>query len=209
MRRIGSVLVALIVSSAVSGSAQGLSRADSVQRRNDCRLAAQIVRTGQPQTKRTWAADVIGRCGREGPPAIVELWRTAPADIRSLTALLAVGSRLPDRRLAAFAMTVAQDPARPALVRAAAMVLIGRFLDSHDTTPISEVIQAVDRPGHTCMRRYSFHTYAVAADVEPLEPGFRDTALRVLRVLQHDPGSDLVRTSARCVASFATPGTLT
>lgn len=65
---------------------------DSVKLRNDCRLAEQVLTTGQPATHRHEALSVIGLCGREGAGALVSVWSSVGAD-RSELGMLVTSTR--------------------------------------------------------------------------------------------------------------------
>lgn len=69
MRKIDYYLVAVSVAASfpcTNLAAQATSRPDSVQHRNDCRLAGQVLTQGQPANKRPWALAYIELCGVQG-----------------------------------------------------------------------------------------------------------------------------------------------
>src|SRR3712207_2660099 len=49
----------------------------AIQRRNDCRLASQTIRTGHPAPKPDWSLGAISTCGAEGGEAIAAALRVA------------------------------------------------------------------------------------------------------------------------------------
>lgn len=57
------MLLAAVV--AILGAGKGAAQADSVQHRNDCRLAEQVIATGEPRPHAAWAASVIRTCEAE------------------------------------------------------------------------------------------------------------------------------------------------
>ena len=62
----GLIALLFLVPSAASAQQSRSAVPDSVHARNHCRLAGQVVRTGQPATKRAWAWAVLPACGSEG-----------------------------------------------------------------------------------------------------------------------------------------------
>jgi hypothetical protein len=72
------------------------------QARNDCRLAKQVLQTGQPTNKRRWALGRIAGCGGEGGRVIAELLtarRHEVARTRELDEVVSAGLGLLDRKL--------------------------------------------------------------------------------------------------------------
>jgi hypothetical protein len=65
---------------------------DSVKLRGDCRLAEQVLTTGQPATHREEALKVIGLCGRAAAPAIIAAWTSADLN-RTELGLLVTSTR--------------------------------------------------------------------------------------------------------------------
>src|ERR687886_776991 len=61
LRYFATILAAVIAPHAIS--AQAVS--DSVKHRNDCRLAEQVLTTGEPAPRREWAQVYISYCGFE------------------------------------------------------------------------------------------------------------------------------------------------
>lgn len=64
-----ALLIILVLSLPACAAAQHAT-SDSVHHRNQCRLAAQIVRTGRPEPHQAWAYEWIAHCGREGGDAL-------------------------------------------------------------------------------------------------------------------------------------------
>ena len=59
------ILFALAGIAVSVGNASAQADADSVKHRNDCRLAEQVIATGNPRPHRAWAGTVIRTCGAE------------------------------------------------------------------------------------------------------------------------------------------------
>jgi hypothetical protein len=100
---------------------------EDVHLRNDCRLAVQVLTHGQPATKREWALDTIDQCDESGPPVLARMWRQVAADSASVGHMVYRSVRLRDQRVYDVVFDIARDPSVPALKRAAALYLLGRW----------------------------------------------------------------------------------
>jgi len=80
---VGAIMALLVGVSSTPLRAQ--ANPDSIHLRNDCRLATQILRTGNPANKREWALGTIGWCGRDGVDAFVVDWKSKEANADSQT----------------------------------------------------------------------------------------------------------------------------
>jgi hypothetical protein len=107
-----STLIALAVLSLLPCSADA-QRAEEVAHRNDCRLATQVITTGQPATKSEWAASAIRECGAAAGAAVAEGIRAnrASRDMATLARLGNVAVVLRDGAMFAAALEVASDAA--------------------------------------------------------------------------------------------------
>ena len=103
----------------------------TVKHRNDCRLAAQVLTTGQPQTKRDWARGYIANCENEGVPAIVQEWRNVPSDTAAVVQLMRASRAIRDIRIYEQARAVAVDRSRADVVRVGAMHVLDSYVDPH------------------------------------------------------------------------------
>jgi hypothetical protein len=102
-----------------------------VKHRNDCRLAAQILTTGEPHTRRDWARGYIAACGNEGPPAIVQEWRNVPSDTAAVVQLMRASTAIRDMRIYEQVRIVALDRSRADVVRVGAMHVLDSYADPH------------------------------------------------------------------------------
>jgi hypothetical protein len=100
---------------------------DDVHLRNDCRLAAQVLTHGHPANKREWALDIIDQCDEIGPPVLARLWQHGAADSASVGEMIYRSVRLRDQRVYDVVFAIASDASVPALKRAAALHLLGRW----------------------------------------------------------------------------------
>jgi hypothetical protein len=133
MKRSVEVLTVLSLGmSAPSAMAQEPEHAQKAERsdvhlRNDCRLAAQVLTLGQPANKREWALWRINDCDENGPPVLARMWREVAADSAALAQVVHTSVQLRDRRVYESLMSIVRDPSVPALKRAAALHVLGRW----------------------------------------------------------------------------------
>lgn len=107
------LLIVLGTATAATAQGTGLSVADSIELRNDCRLARQILVHGQPANKRPWALGIIPNCGIDGADALThELRDTRGAQARTpeLDALANAATDVIDGEIYRVAIEVAVDP---------------------------------------------------------------------------------------------------
>lgn len=97
--------------------------------RNDCRLAAQVLTTGQPANKRDWALWRIDDCDGSGPPVLARVWREVAPEPAALGAVIRSSVRLRDRRVYDAVASIARDRSGAGIKRAAALHLLGRWAD--------------------------------------------------------------------------------
>jgi hypothetical protein len=102
-----------------------------VKHRADCRLAAQILITPQPHTRRDWARGFIANCENEGPPAIVQEWRNVPSDTAAVVQLMRASTAIRDMRIYEQVRSVAVDRSRADVVRVGAMHVLDNYVDPH------------------------------------------------------------------------------
>jgi hypothetical protein len=101
----------------------------AVKHRNDCRFAAQVLTSGEPHTKRTWARDYISSCPEEGPTAIAQEWRAVPADTAAVLQLMRASTAIRDARIYEQVRAVVADRSRPAVIRVGAMHVLDNYVN--------------------------------------------------------------------------------
>lgn len=178
-----------------AAEAQIRREGEDVHVRNECRLAAQVLTTGEPAPHYRWALGYVIRCDESGPPALATLWgRLSDPDRDDLEFLSYNTSRLRDQRILEAVVTVAQDPGRHTLVRLAAFqVLVSYF----DTGYVS--IDALEAPPavRVMPRMIDF----VPSDgAEPLRSDAEETILAVMQDLAQGDPDPTVQRAAEFVA---------
>jgi hypothetical protein len=126
--RVSNFAVAWAVAIFSSPMAAQAGQANDVQERNDCRLAAQVIRTGNPAPHRDWAYSFITGCAEEGPAVIVEQWRTqSTPDERALQRLMTTSAYLRTRAVFEAVSAAAADRARGHVIRIHALGMLYNY----------------------------------------------------------------------------------
>lgn len=151
-------------------SAQADERED-VRIRNDCRLAAQVLRTGHPAPRRAWALGAIRRCGTSGPSVLADVWRErAPSDTTELGELFAATRDFNDRRVVDAVAEVALRAQAPETTRIYALALLfnyavpGQYLDFQDLLQPQGILPALSSMSHDTR---AHETRAMLGDLRP------------------------------------------
>lgn len=155
-------------------------QAAAAKRRNDCRLAGQIVETGQPHTKKEWAEALIEACPVEGPPIFAPKWLTVPEDTVAVAILLHQSARLLDARIYAQLRRTVQDRSRPSVVRVGAMLVLARYVDPHNAAWFNGVAPPVGPITRVRVPLGSALHPSVIAGSSPLPVTLRDEVLELL-----------------------------
>jgi len=170
----------------------------AIKARNDCRLAAQIVRTGQPATKAEWAWDMIHACPEAGDASSAALDRLrSDGDTAHFTPVIRVAFNVRDGKLFATALNVAGDgSASPTAREASFIVLVSQITEDQIATfdGISRATAISVCPLNTVNDR------GVPTLQSPLPPGAAASAGRVASSVVDDPDApEPVRVAADCI----------
>lgn len=159
------------------------------------------VRDAPKGTQVSLALAAIGGCPAQAPETLARLWSLDPTDSTFVRLLMDATSRVRDRRLLDAILQVSDDPARPLIVRLAALgTLVGhynpRFTGQLRVTPASRFPQVV-------LNRLS-HPVETNSP-EPIGEADRRRIVDLLaRMAERDP-SDEMRSAARYLARELTP----
>lgn len=153
--------------------------------RNDCRLAGQILQTGQPAPHYQWAMETMRRCPETGGEVLPSVWAHPPTDSAALNTLFLASYTVRDARITDAAIAAASNGSLPQLVRLNAMrVLVGHAVPSFllsladlppDTPP--GVIKILGGKSHV----------SVDEGDRPIGPETLDSILNALARLRSDP----------------------
>lgn len=120
-------LLPLLLGVAFPLGAQQSEVRDSVHHSNDCRLAEQVLSTGNPKPNYDWALELIVSCGPGAADVVAALWKRPPADTAGLFKLFIASSRFRDGRIYNAANAVVADRSKPDLVRLTALGVLASF----------------------------------------------------------------------------------
>lgn len=151
-----------------------------VQHRNNCRLAAQVLSTGEPRTKAEWARGYIVDCADEGPPILAAQWRTVRADTGAVAGLVWRSARLADSRIYQQARAVVLDRSKPDVVRVGAMFVLDSYVNPSHAATFGDV-RPPERGVRPVRAAAGYVVDRTQADgAEPLGGTVRDEVLQLL-----------------------------
>lgn len=164
--------------------AQAAPRADSLARR-ECRLAAQILRTGHPAPRLTWAAERMPMCTDVGPAALGVRWRAVSGNDDGIETLMLATMRVRDGALYSELLAVADDDSRPPQVRVAAMLALAKLTNPGIGVPLGFLVPP-DTIRRVPMAAGSTTHSPYAVGPVPLPAGYRSQVLALLEQLATD-----------------------
>lgn len=173
----------VMVLSVVAGplrAQDGEEQAAAVKRRNDCRLAGQVIATGQPRTKAEWARRLIEVCPEEGPTFFASRWLSVPGDTNAVVTLLHQSARLKDARIYTQLRRVVLDQSRPEVVRVGAMLVLARYVDPYDAAWFNEVAPPEGEIRYIRVPLGSALHPSIIIGTSPLPTTLRDEVLALL-----------------------------
>lgn len=139
--------------------------------RNDCRLAAQVIRTGNPAPRRGWAYGVIRRCDESGPSVLAEVWRAAPPTQPDRLAELFNATRdFNDRRVVDAVADVARERSAPDATRIYAMALLFNYAVPGLYIDIEDLLNPGDAPAGLGSVSHDTRAHATRAQLGDLRP---------------------------------------
>ena len=130
MNRLFPGVLAVCVSITAADAAAQSTRQDSIQAERNCvGFEARLLNNNSSRHDFGYALQAMEGCPDLGPALITRLWRQAPADTTRLGELAETSVSLRDTRILETVRAVAADRARPTLVRAWAVTVIGHFAE--------------------------------------------------------------------------------
>jgi hypothetical protein len=188
-----------------AASAQRLPEAADARLRNDCRLASQVLTTGEPHTKKPWALSTIGSCPESGPPALAAAWRRIDTDTAGLTQLYVQSRDMRDQRLFDAAVAGASDAHRPRLIRLLMVSLLVTYVDPHDAIRIRHILSDSDAGGENrCIRSRTAHASGRDGAV-PLAPDASSRLQHLVESLAANDPDPQIRFAAGCLRNTPAP----
>lgn len=115
----------LLIGAGLPSCATAQANPDSIHRRNDCRLAAQVLTTGNPRPRLEWAAQVIQQCPAVGATVAEGLSRHRTSrDTTFLNWITFGANSVQDRAMLETGLAVLQDASASAEARVYAARLL-------------------------------------------------------------------------------------
>ncbi len=188
---------------------------DSIRHVSDCRLARQVIETGQPAPHAKWARGYIPNCGSDvwGKATAAEVLRLRTSqDEETLDAVWYAGSALVDAALFRAAMQIAADRRASTPARIKAMLHLAMLNDPYIVIRYRELpkdfveakaIRA--RGGHTmharhCRARKVLHGGKRPYTGEPLPPDAMTRIHELADQVQRDSSEpERLRVAASCI----------
>lgn len=172
---------------------------DSIHRRNNCRLAAQVLTTGHPETRKRWAQSYIGYCPSDvqGAALRVALTRAAAeGDIRTFRPLATAAIFVPDDQLLDLLLSVAVSSTNTEAIRIAALLQLDVFRNPTREWDIEELRRG---DGTDCPTLVRSHPVEFAV-FRPQPTAFLPRLDAGLSALAADPAQPVaVRRLAQCM----------
>ena len=188
---------------AIGTSAGAQANPGSIQHRNDCRLAAQVVSTGQPASKTEFGFFMIGNCGNEGIQAfaggIVNM--KSSVDTVFLAYLSQQARYYRDGGIFAAALSVAGDPTASEPARVYALLTMQGIIRTRSANTYAEATSDIDVNGSPKCTRLTidYSHQPVRPGVTPLPADYEEQARALAYRLQADASAPpLVRAAAHC-----------
>lgn len=182
-------------------TASGQANPDSIKKRNDCRLAVQVVTTGQPAVKTEWAMIFVRGCP-EFPAALARALREARTsrDKGELNRLTAPADWLRDGAVYSAADEVLRDrTASPEARVFAIRVLVWAYLPGLELD-YSHLVDA-DGDGYPTCGGLGPSLHGEIVRGMPLPAGWEESGRALGRALALDGSEAIpVRQAARCLA---------
>jgi hypothetical protein len=165
-----------------------------VHTRNDCRLAAQVIRTGHPAPHAEWAYGAIQKCEETGVAVLLEQWR-AVSDSLEAVYLAWASSRFPTRIVLDAISEVVLNSNASTEARLRGMSLLARFAEPNVFLSLSELRRPSE--GRRPM------PWAVL-DGPPYDPGeLSDVAPEVIAIMERVRDSSTDATISRIAGEYA------
>ncbi|HET7585220.1 MAG TPA: hypothetical protein VFK13_09935 [Gemmatimonadaceae bacterium] len=170
---------------------------DSIDLRNDCRRARQLLETGRAGPHRVEALSLIPLCGPDAVPALLSVW-SAPPTTRSELEILVTSTRaLVTQHLVQTLLTTLQRTDLTSVQRLAGMLVLVTYADS-TVAPNFDVFLA---PRDTVLATHYGHVdhpfIPIMQDALPVP--VRDQLTPVLEELAEGDPDPIIRTAAEVV----------
>lgn len=188
----GFTLAALVGPAAAHAQVDERSSTDL---RNDCRLAAQILTTGEPHPHREWALERIRACNESGGAALASVWSTPPTDRDELDRLYWTTAGFLDSRILEAVRIVVIDPSNRTDVRLTGLRILAAYVNPHLDPRLSDLVPP-DDPGESRRTIGSVDHRPQTEGAEPLPAGYTESITELLSRLAGADPDPVVRFAA-------------
>jgi hypothetical protein len=195
MRTTALVLSALLLGVLPQVGVAQARESTAAHLRNDCRLAAQVLTTGQPATHRAWSLERIDLCDISGPVVLAQLWPRVPATQAALQELQVPSARLWDQRIYTALATIARDRSEADLKRIVALQVLSAYAAPRRGMPLSELLDPrPDEVRGVLTTAVDHISYTVGTEALPVT--VTSDVARLLRELSEGEPTSAVGTAA-------------
>jgi hypothetical protein len=199
-----SVGLVMVLACAPAAALAQPDSAHAAQRRNDCRLAAHVLRTGHPAPKSDWALAVIPACGAEGGQALGAAFRAAraSADTVALERLTRPALWLRDNSLFDAALEIGADRSASPQARVFAMRTLLWLIVPGGGVGYADLADEVGGRTRNCLG-FGPSTHVVIRRGEPLPSNYEQSIRSLATRIMNDPHEPRpVRRAAACAQLF-------
>jgi hypothetical protein len=187
----------------------GQAQPDSVKLRNDCRLATQVLRTGNPAPRLQWATAFIRRCGADAlaQANVAALQRlSSEPNFETLSLVWNQLQYVRDARVYETALAIADDRDASVAARVHALIWLVRLRAPDHFVDLQAVTGGFDSAGRVLGGCGRYSHLAGASPWYDGEPLPSDSGARIAELggtLAADQSQPIdVRTAARCARSL-------
>jgi hypothetical protein len=169
--------------------------------RNDCRLAVQVLTTGQPANRRAWALERIDLCDASGPTVLAQLWSRVLPTRPALEELSVPSARLRDQRIYSALSTSARNGNEPDLKRVVALDVLSSYAAPNRGMWLDDLLDP--RPDSArAIRTTSVDHSPRNTGAEPLPATITDGVAHLLRDVSEAEPTSTVGVAARRLLRF-------
>ena len=196
-RAVPQIAAALTLLGATTPQLAAQADPDSVKLRNDCRLARQVLESGQPSPHRTDALSLIPLCGQDAVPALLTVWSEPPTERAELSVLVNSTRSLVIPQLVDALLSTLERTNLETNQRAAALLVLVTYADSSLAPGFEDIIG----PRDDILSRHYGHVVPpyTAVGHDTLLAPLRDRLKPVLMQLAAADPDPMIQTAAEVV----------
>jgi len=176
------------VAATLATGLQAQASPDSIKRRNDCRLAEQVIRTGHPAPRLLWASQVLRTCTSAGP-SIADAMTTnrLSTDTAFLNAATYPTIQLRDGEVYRAALAVAGDKTASIPARVLALRTLVWTLEPGGSVSYAELSDELPEGRRRRCNSLGAHLHLQITRGAPIPNDYAEAIHRLARGLENDP----------------------